>query len=134
MRRALALVRRPSFWLAGALMCVWTWYFHEHVSPQPEYAVFTGAEYGWEQLTFRPTGWWATIADVSDDGSRVTIGVHKGDGLRWVDTKLQLWDVRARQNITPRLWLDDDWSSLLSGGHAADDTGLLQLLSNPSCQ
>src|SRR5262249_3736680 len=107
MRRAFAILRSPFLWLAVALFIGWIWFFHEQVTPPPQYIVATGAEYGWEERVFRPTGWWASIKHVSEDGSQVVIGVHKGDGIRWVDTKLQLWDVKNGANITPQIWLNE---------------------------
>ncbi len=132
MRRiASALVRKPALWLTVAFFFPWTWFFYKQVTPPPQFIAFTGAEYGWEEMVFRPSGWWASVDDVSDDGSQVTIGVHKG-GVRWVDTKLQLWDVHSGTNITPHLWMDEDWSSLLAGGPMSDDTGVRRLLSQPT--
>jgi hypothetical protein len=130
MRRALS-IRRASFavLVALGLFGTWAWFFRSEVQPPPQYVVRTGALHERGEK-YRSTSTWTNVEHVSDDGSRVTIGVHRG-GFRWVDTKLQLWDTRTGMNETPRLWQDEEWSKLLSGHHV-DKRGLMHLLGHPS--
>src|SRR5260370_14409548 len=124
-----AMVRKPAIWLIPILFLGWTWFFRGNVSPLPHYVIGTGAAYV-EVPGIRPQDTFATVCNVSDDGGRVTIGIHSGD-FRWKSTRLEQWGTRTGAKLTPNLWSDSEWQQLLSRP-SWHDSGLMTLLADSS--
>ena len=128
--RLSSVVRGRRLLAAGAFLFL-AYLFANNLSPQPRYVVQTGAKLDRSTFTLRGPGYWGTAEHLSDDGRQVMVAAHQGD-FRIYDTRLELWEVRTGADRTPRHWQAKDWQDLLWDGANWTDTGLMELLSNPS--
>src|SRR5262245_49916685 len=101
MRRVFVIGRKPALWLFLGLFLVWVWFFHAELSPPPQHIFPTDAAYDpGPAFSLRSQPTWASVQDVSNDGSEVTIAIAQGD-FRFPRLQLQHWDARTGTNTTP---------------------------------
>jgi len=107
MPRLLTFVRWPVTWLVLACFVLWLWYLRATVPPPPAHTVQSGLSesHGW--LDGSPSTW-ATVLDVAEDGSRVTVEVVRcpGKWYTYTDTRPHVFDTRTGEDRTPRRWVD----------------------------
>src|SRR5262245_13988476 len=57
---------------------------------------------------------WATVEDVSGDGTEILVGVHKQSGnIMNVSSRCELWSTSGTE-VTPSHWKDPQWERLLN--------------------
>jgi hypothetical protein len=123
MRRALAIIRKPTVWLL--LFLAWSRFFWSQVPPPPQVVLHTGAAY--VPGFWRGPEAWADLRCISDAGDQVTLAVFHGDP-RFPQFRLKVWDVRTGADRTPGLWKEPDWERYLP---TWEGRGITALLSHP---
>ena len=73
----------------------------------PKFTIPTGHVY----VSHRNRWNYTSIADISDDGSRVTVGLNWGSKDGSVTSEFEIWDTVANRNATAH------WSDRLEGAH-----------------
>jgi WD40 repeat protein len=106
-----------SLWKASsvslALVLLFTfsfWCVQAPPTPQPTFEIKTTLNFT-ESIIQRID--WATIEELSDDGTRAILIVNHGQSKHSTERRAESWNLKTGENTTPTLWRNPQWQRFL---------------------